>query len=455
MNKSDKMRLYGQKDYTELIEFPVELVGKDGVVRRYTYEESLLVYAKRIESAHLRYRDPDVADAEVDHCYKRIEQIKRSWKHVSSRRVETNADYAVRYEESAAAECRAFIREYFGKALADRIAPDEEPIPIYLSLVQHTGPLKVFHVSLANRKGSHLLYAFTFAWEPETEEEPGARAQFADWSRILASNPDGGDDVERLLAAREGKEFGHLLTGPYAATIPNAATEAEEPSPGLEPAAPARGTGGGAARARVQALLEEDPGNAEAHYAMGVLAANEGDAADALEHFEKCVELQPWFKDAYRRIAVLGDQLSRHDDVEPYILQANHYFPEDDRMQFQLGLLRVRQARYDDAKTALRRALAIDPANRRAAWLLDLVERSLKKGADPRIALAAWKPSAILEDGAVPSRLAVFALALGITLALAVHSLEPMAGAFVFSAILAVLVVASARASAHVPPRIP
>ena len=29
MNKSDKLRLYGQKDYTELIEFPVELVGKD------------------------------------------------------------------------------------------------------------------------------------------------------------------------------------------------------------------------------------------------------------------------------------------------------------------------------------------------------------------------------------------------------------------------------------------
>ena len=37
MTKADKLKLYGQKDYTEVIEFPVELVGKDGVVRRYTY----------------------------------------------------------------------------------------------------------------------------------------------------------------------------------------------------------------------------------------------------------------------------------------------------------------------------------------------------------------------------------------------------------------------------------
>src|SRR5579859_7285456 len=136
MTKSEKLRLYEQKDYTELIEFPVELVGKDGIVRRYTYEESLLVYQKRIESAHQRYRDRDVAAAEVDHCVKRIDQIRRSWRVVCARRVAGGADYAAHYEEHAAAECRAFVREFFGKALADRVSADEEPIPIYLSPVQ-------------------------------------------------------------------------------------------------------------------------------------------------------------------------------------------------------------------------------------------------------------------------------------------------------------------------------
>ena len=443
MNKTDKLRLYGQKDYTELIEFPVELVGKDGVVRRYTYEESLLVYAKRVESAHVRYRDPDVAEAEVDHCYKRIEQIKRSWKHVSARRVPSSADYAVRYEESAAAECRAFIREYFSNALAERVAPDEDPIPIYLSLVQQTGPMKVFHVSLANRRGSHLLYSFVFDWEPQNDGDLDSRAQFADWSRILATAGGSGDDVERLLAAREGKEFGFLLTGPAAAMMPNALPETEEPSVGFDPP-PARVKPSGAARARVQALIDEDPGNAEAHYAMGVLAANEGEPAAALDEFKKCVDLQPWYKDAYRRIAVLGDSLQAWDDVEPYLLQARHYFPEDDRVQFHLGLLLVRTGRNEEGVEALKRAVALEPSNRRARWLLDLVEKSLKRGRDPREALASWR--APLVDAAPPrSRQALLLLAFGTTVALVVQSAEPMAGAFVFAAILAIIIVAGNR----------
>src|SRR5688500_17227202 len=339
MNKSDKLRLYGQKDYTEVIEFPVELVGKDGVVRRYTYEESLLVYAKRIESAYQRYRDRDLASAEVDHCYKRIEQIKRSWTVVSSRRVESSADYAARYEETAAAECRSFIREYFGKLLADRVATDEEPIPIYLSLVNHSGPQKVFHVTLAHRKGTYLLYAFTFAWEPEGDEKP-ARHQYAEWCRVLATGPLAGDDVERLLAAREGKEFGFLLTGPSAQIAQGPVADSEDAIAArpVDPAAKAPARKGGGARLRIQSLIDEDPGNAEAHYAMGVLMASEGDAAGALDELCTCVELQPYYLDAYRMIGSLGDGLATHEDLLPYLLQARHYFPDDGRVHFHLGL---------------------------------------------------------------------------------------------------------------------
>lgn len=445
MNKQDKLRLYGQKDYTELIEFPVELVGKDGIVRRYTYEESLLVYAKRIESAHLRYRDAEIAGAEVDHCYKRIEQIKRSWKHLSQRKVASDADYAVRYEESAAAECRAFIREYFGRVLADRVSADEEPIPIYLSLVSQDGPLKVFHVSLANRRGAHLLYAFSFGWHADADDgQPDPRLQFADWSRLLAVAPGTGDDVERLLAAREGKEFGFILTGPLASSMPAGLPDVDDP--GAE--APIRGRAAGAARARVQALLDEDPANAEAHYAMGRLAVREGDLESALERFKTCVELQPWYRDAYRQIATLGDTLAAHDDVEPYLLQARHYFPDDERLLFHLGLVRIRLGKFDEAKEALRRSIELDPAGEPARFLIEVLDRSLRRGADPRVELASWRPGTI-EPAIIagPGRAERLVVALLLTLAFALHAIAAMAGTFVLAAILSAVIVRAGRAA--------
>ncbi len=451
MNKSDKLRLYGQKDYTEVIEFPVELVGKDGVVRRYTYEESLLVYAKRIESAYQRYRDRDLASAEVDHCYKRIEQIKRSWKVVSSRRVETSADYAARYEETAAAECRSFIREYFGRLLADRVATDEEPIPIYLSLVNHDGPLKVFHVTLAHRKGTYLLYTFTFGWEPEKPEEKPARHQYAEWSRILASTP-AGDDVERLLAAREGKDFGFLLTGPSAQVAQGPVADSEDAlaarpaEAGPSPKGP--GKRGGAARLRIQSLIDEDPGNAEAHYAMGVLMASEGDSAGALDELRTCVELQPFYLDAYRMIGSLGDSLSESPETLPYLLQARHYFPDDARVHFQLGLCLARLGRYEEALAPLSRALEIEPGDPRTRWLFELIERKRRTGADPSAELAAFRSSAASEPLPAPrpstTAVALVALCLAASLVI-VGRVDEMAGTFSVSLTLLAVILSSAR----------
>lgn len=452
MNKSDKLRLYGQKDYTELIEFPVELVGKDGVVRRYTYEESLLVYAKRIESAFQRYRDRDLAAAEVDHCHKRIEQIKRSWKAVSARKIESSADYAARYEETAAAECRAFIREYFGRALAERVATDEEPIPIYLALVQHTGPLKVFHVSLANRKGGHLLYAFAFGWEPDTEGVADARAQYADWNRILASAPGAGEDVERLLAAREGKDFGFLLTASQAAAAPVAADDVVE-SPSSAGARRPKKSGANA-RVRVQALLDEDPTNAEAHYAMGILLAGEGDDPAAMEEFKLCVELQPWYREAYRSLATLGDALGLHEEVEPYLLQARHYFPEDGGIQHQLALVTARLGRRDDALEAARLAVRLDPNNHEASDLVRELETAVRKNRGADFALAAVDRSREKRESAAsvpgtagPSRLLLALIALALAGCQAVHMLEPMAGAFALALVLVFVILARARAA--------
>lgn len=431
MTKADKLKLYGQKDYSEVIEFPVELVGKDGIVRRYTYEESLLVYAKRIESAHVRYRDRDIAAAEVDHCYKRIEQIKKSWKVISARKVSSNNDYAAKYEESAAAECRAFVREYFGKALAERVATDEEPIPIYLSLVEQGGPAKVFHVSLANRKGSYLLYAYTFGWEPEQgATELDARSQFSEKGQILATTPDG-EDVERLLAAREGKDFGFLLSGPVGAPGPGPVPDEDADRP-RKPAT-------GMARRRVQSLLDEDPTNAEAHYAMGVLLMNEGDLPGAAEELKSCVELQPYYLDAYRLFGQIVETIGAYDDAEPYLLQGRHYFPDDEKLLVHLATWYLRGKRYDDAEGPLERLLAIDPAHSRAKFLKDVMEHARRTGADPAAALDRRN------QPPRPSALAIIVASIALGLSVALGWVEPMASAFALAMVMAGLTIHGAR----------
>lgn len=433
MTKADKLKLYGQKDYSEVIEFPVELVGKDGIVRRYTYEESLLVYAKRIESAHSRYRDRDIAAAEVDHCYRRIEQIKSSWKTVSARRVSSTNDYAAKYEESAAAECRAFVREFFGKALAERVATDEEPIPIYLSLVEQGGPAKVFHVSLANRKGCYLLYAYTFGWEPEpgsTDQLPDARTQFTDKGQLLATTPDG-EEVERLLAAREGKDFGFLLTGPAGAPGPGPVPDEDSEHPKKPPT--------GMARRRVQALLDEEPTNAEAHYAMGVLLLNEGDLPGAAEELKSCVELQPYYLDAYRLFGQVVETLGNYEDAEPYLLQGRHYFPDDEKLLVQMATWYLRAKRYDDAQSPLTRLFELEPAHPRAKFLQDVLERARRTGADPSAALDR-------RNGPPrPSGLAITLASCALAIALALAMVEPMASAFGLALVMAAMTIHGAR----------
>ena len=54
IDRSWKLQRYERKDYSELVEFPVEIVGRDGVVRRYSFEDSIRLYQRRISFAPVR-----------------------------------------------------------------------------------------------------------------------------------------------------------------------------------------------------------------------------------------------------------------------------------------------------------------------------------------------------------------------------------------------------------------
>ncbi len=113
MDKVKKLRRYSRKDYTQLVAFPVEIVGRDGVIRRYSFEASIRLYQRRIASAATRYEDTDVVDAEVVHCRRRIDQLRKSYFH----RYGTDLGPAGAGGELTgefAGEVAAFLRRFYG-----------------------------------------------------------------------------------------------------------------------------------------------------------------------------------------------------------------------------------------------------------------------------------------------------------------------------------------------------
>ncbi len=79
MERPPRIRRYLKKDYSSRVEFPVEILGRDNQVRRYPFDDAVRLYHRRIETASLRYADPDTVDAEVGHCRLRIDQLRRSY----------------------------------------------------------------------------------------------------------------------------------------------------------------------------------------------------------------------------------------------------------------------------------------------------------------------------------------------------------------------------------------
>lgn len=73
------MNVNDQKKYNECIDFPVEIVGKDGVVRHYSFEESISLYQRRIRLARLRFETAEQREREITHCAARIAQLRRSF----------------------------------------------------------------------------------------------------------------------------------------------------------------------------------------------------------------------------------------------------------------------------------------------------------------------------------------------------------------------------------------
>jgi|GEM_PF-1684093 len=383
---NEELRSYENKDYSEEIQFPVELVDRDGVVRRYSYEESLAVYHRRIQSAPWRLDDTKVVQAEIGHCSRRIDQIRRSFKAQSGR------PGALGHHENPRAvlgEGFDILTAFYDKVLQRRQLSLDGDLEMAVALVQDE-EYRLYHLSFGSQQGGHLLYVYAF-------ERPGDQDPRAAWRDATHRfRQYSGPQVERLLLAAHGENAGYILTG------------SEEIPRGLKARLRAHETRDEESVHSEDSLMEpseegvqpwwaadapsKDAGPAWGEaFEQGMAALGKDQLTQALSLFQKAVEENPFHREAY--LAVLGvlDTLSSYDEADLYAEMARSHLPNDGLIRYRTAILHVRQWRHDEALVAFDEAVQLEPSLYQSAFFashLMLARLQDLDGATQRLRLA-------------------------------------------------------------------
>ncbi|MFZ5478368.1 MAG: hypothetical protein ACOZNI_16490 [Myxococcota bacterium] len=351
MERASRLRRYLRKDYTQLVEFPVEIVGRDGHVRRYSFDDSVRLYQRRIHSAPMRYDDPDLIDAEVRHCRQRIDQLRRSYLEHHGWGALREGQLPGVFSGPLAAEVAAFLRRAF---------PDR-PVPLSLAMTALDGAAgEACYLQDTTAERAYVLYAWRF------EGRAGARELFRDtWRRLVAA--PSAEGVERLFYAHEGGDIGLLLAG---------TGEWNGPVPVL-----ADGNG---------VHDDVDP------WAAGVRALYDGGVTEALRIFEAGLEAdpaRPALAQAAALVALLDDQAERAEFAARHGLLLH---PTDRRLVYLLCVALARQGRAVEAQA---RVAGLDERDRTETLLSVLTAVLALAGGDVRGALAAVRAARAAHPG--------------------------------------------------------
>jgi predicted CXXCH cytochrome family protein len=134
---------------------------------------------------------------------------------------------------------------------------------------------------------------------------------------------------------------------------------------------------------RVQQLHGDDP---SAHVNLGLLALAEGRAGDAERHYQRALEVGPYFIPSYVNLADLYRAQGRDAEGETLLRQASLREPESAELRHALGLTLVRRGETSKALDALAQAARLAPESARFAYVHGVALNSLGQ---PEHALAA------------------------------------------------------------------
>lgn len=345
IDKVKRLKTYSEKDYTEVIDFPVELVGRDGVVRRYSYADSIRIYERRIESAHARYTDKEVINAEIYHCTRRLEQIKRSWSHrISTSESRYMEDHPGGKGRELFERGKQFITYFLAEVVGDQAALGSGA-PSLVSLDEQSG-CHIFYVNSPLLQPSTLLYVYRIGDDPAVLEE---------FEKLLACLEAAqlAPDTEKLIRYSQEEELGFILTSP-------------RPDPLVHPkenvrivAIPAHQLEQDGLGAWLQNLIRREKDEEASPFWRGTLAIRDGDLLTAFDAFREALDESPYHREAYWVVASLSDALERWQEAEGYLEMACRYFPDDPRSWYYSGLICYRRGAYEEAQRRFERAVQL------------------------------------------------------------------------------------------------
>jgi predicted O-linked N-acetylglucosamine transferase (SPINDLY family) len=128
------------------------------------------------------------------------------------------------------------------------------------------------------------------------------------------------------------------------------------------------------AAAVCQRILRRDPRNGEALALRGVVAARQGDDADAARWLAQAIKLLPHRWDLYFNVGLVLRRLGRLDDAAQRLRKAVLLKPDASAAHFHLGSVLAERGASDEAIAAYRRAIELAPDHAKArAALADLL----------------------------------------------------------------------------------
>jgi len=351
--RNQKLKSYDTKDYSETIDFPVELVDRDGVVRRYSYEESLAVYHRRIQSAPWRYNEEDLIRAEIAHCSRRIDQIKRSHEE----RSQTGAQPPSLNPRASLGQGYEILSRFYRAALQDRGLVVDGELPMKLSLLEDRPDCRTYHVGFGGGRSEHLLYVFPF--DRSVDADPRLTYSAAR-NRYRGQIP--GVGVEKLLLEEEMTEAGFILTGgtDISEGLRSIARDlnTSPTSQGRSPSA--SGDEGQPDWLSRDVVPRSDDDGPLTSFELGVVALRADRMEQALEHLRRAVEENPWHREGYLALLAVLDGAGLNDEAEMYGSMASHYLRDDGLVRYRLGINMVRQGRLEEAVESFDEAGELD-----------------------------------------------------------------------------------------------
>ncbi len=101
---------------------------------------------------------------------------------------------------------------------------------------------------------------------------------------------------------------------------------------------------------QLEALVRDDPANAQAYYWLGSLSYDEKKPAEAAEYFHKTIMLSPdQFPEAYYYLALAQMALKKGNEAIETLAQARKKFPSNFALEFYTGLAHSEQKQFKEA----------------------------------------------------------------------------------------------------------